>query len=69
VPECELNGHTHASQPLTAELLESAALALIVTAHESIDYAMVVAHAPRVFDTKNATGIRGLAANPKVRRL
>jgi len=69
VPECELNGHAHASQPLTAELLDGVALALIVTAHESIDYELVVEHAPRVFDTKNVTGVRGLAGNPKVRRL
>ncbi len=43
------------SVPLTAETLDHVDAALIVTDHSTIDYAMVVRHAPLVVDTRNAT--------------
>lgn len=39
---------------LTVELVESADLAIITTAHTNIDYSMVQKHAKVIFDTKNA---------------
>jgi UDP-N-acetyl-D-glucosamine dehydrogenase len=44
-----------ASVPLTPEVLQGVHAALIVTDHTSVDYAMVVQHAPLVVDTRNAT--------------
>ena len=43
------------SVPLTAETLGHVDAVLIVTDHSTIDYAMVVRHAPLVVDTRNAT--------------
>ncbi|NLZ73405.1 MAG: nucleotide sugar dehydrogenase [Bacteroidales bacterium] len=40
---------------LTPELLESADLVMITTAHTNIDYEFVQKHAKIIFDTKNAT--------------
>ena len=39
---------------LTAELIESADLVMITTAHTKVDYAFVQQHAKAIFDTKNA---------------
>lgn len=39
---------------LTAELIESADLVMITTAHTNVDYALVQRHAKVIFDTKNA---------------
>ncbi|MDH4185026.1 MAG: nucleotide sugar dehydrogenase [Nitrospinota bacterium] len=44
-----------ASVPLTAQTLSAADLVLIVTDHDSVDYAMVVQHSKIVVDTRNAT--------------
>lgn len=41
---------------LTAELIQSADVAVIITAHTKVDYAFVQRHAKAVYDTKNATG-------------
>ena len=43
------------SRPLTPETLASVDAALILTDHTNVDYAAVVAHAPLVLDTRNAT--------------
>jgi UDP-N-acetyl-D-glucosamine dehydrogenase len=48
-----------ASVPLTAGMVEGSDLVLIATDHSCVDYGFVVAHAKRVFDTRNAT--RGVA--------
>ncbi|OYT73330.1 MAG: UDP-N-acetyl-D-glucosamine dehydrogenase [Chloracidobacterium sp. CP2_5A] len=42
------------SVPLTAETLAQSDAAVICTAHDAIDYAFVVEHAPLVIDTRNA---------------
>jgi hypothetical protein len=42
---------------------------MILTGHSDVDYARVVELAPRIFDTKNVTGLHGIKGNPKVRRL
>ncbi|MFQ3582341.1 MAG: nucleotide sugar dehydrogenase [Chloracidobacterium sp.] len=41
------------SVPLTAEVLAQSDAVVICTAHDSIDYAFVVQHAPLVIDTRN----------------
>ena len=41
-------------EALTAELLESADIAVITTAHTTVDYDFVQQHSEAVFDTKNA---------------
>jgi UDP-N-acetyl-D-glucosamine dehydrogenase len=40
---------------LTAESLAAADLVLIVTDHSAYDWSFIVAHAPLVVDTRNAT--------------
>jgi UDP-N-acetyl-D-glucosamine dehydrogenase len=44
-----------ASTPLTPEALAAADCILITTAHDDYDYPMIVRHAQRVLDTRNAT--------------
>jgi UDP-N-acetyl-D-glucosamine dehydrogenase len=68
VHELEVEGRTYKSVDLTDDALESSDLVVILTDHSSVDTARVVARAPRVFDTRNATrGIPGSA--DKIRRL
>jgi nucleotide sugar dehydrogenase len=53
----------HSSQ-LTAENLKGADLVMVLTDHSNVDYRFVVAHAPLVLDTRNATrGIPGRETN------
>jgi UDP-N-acetyl-D-glucosamine dehydrogenase len=47
------------SRDLTPEYLASRDLVLVVTDHSAYDWAFIVAHAPLVVDTRNAT--RGVA--------
>ena len=42
------------AQELTVELIESADLIMITTAHTVIDYNFIQQHAKMIFDTKNA---------------
>jgi UDP-N-acetyl-D-glucosamine dehydrogenase len=52
-------GVAYKSVDLSDEVLETCDVAVILTAHTDVDYARVVAKAPRVFDTRNATcGVR-----------
>ncbi len=44
-----------ASNPLTQERLEKTDLVLIATDHTSVDYELIVRHAPLVVDTRNVT--------------
>ena len=67
VPEIEIGGRTHKSAELTDAALERADLVIITTAHRSVDYARVCERAPRVLDTRNATG--GLDSGASVERL
>ena len=54
VPAFRYNGETVQGEPaLTAELLESADLVVVTTAHTTVDYAFVQQHAKAIFDTKN----------------
>jgi len=55
VPEVELPGGTAKSVELTDEALSSCDLVVILTNHAAVDYDRVVALAPRVYDTRNAT--------------
>jgi len=52
---------------LTPERLAGCDLAIIVTDHTAFDYALVIKHAPVIFDTRNAT--RGLDGNGRVVKL
>jgi UDP-N-acetyl-D-glucosamine dehydrogenase len=45
-----------ASQPLTADFLAAQDCVVIVTDHDTVDYAHVVEHSRLVVDTRNATG-------------
>lgn len=54
VRQYRFKGQTHDSEPvLDEELLESADLVMITTAHTNVDYALVQRHAKAIFDTKN----------------
>lgn len=54
VPAFRYNGETvQGETALTAELLESADLVVVTTAHTIVDYAFVQQHAKAIFDTKN----------------
>jgi UDP-N-acetyl-D-glucosamine dehydrogenase len=55
VPECEIDGARYKNQDLTDEALAGSDLVIILTDHQCVDYDRVVEHAPRVFDTRNAT--------------
>ncbi len=50
------------SVALTPDRLRACAAALIVTDHDAVDYALVVANAPLVADTRNACARAGLGA-------
>ena len=68
VPELELDGRILKSVELSDEALASADLVAILTDHKCVDYARVVAHAHRVFDTRNAAaGVR--EGREKIRKL
>lgn len=55
VPEYRENGIVKKGEPeLTAELLSSADLVMITTAHSTVDYEFVQKHSKAIFDTKNA---------------
>lgn len=46
--------HKQGALELTEELIESADLVIITTAHTNVDYEFVQSHASEIFDTKNA---------------
>ncbi len=52
---------------LTPQLLESADLVMVTTAHTTVDYEMVAAHAKLVLDTKNA--MKNVTARENIRVL
>ncbi len=55
VSEYREHGIVKKSEPeLTVELLESADLVIVTTAHTNVDYNFVQKHAKAIFDTKNA---------------
>lgn len=55
IPEYQRHGIIKKGEPeLTAELLETADLVIVTTAHTNLDYGFVQKHAKVVFDTKNA---------------
>lgn len=55
------------SVPLTAERVRAADLVAILVAHSQVDYPMVLAEAPLVFDAVNAT--KGAGVRPNLERL
>ncbi|AWW25421.1 nucleotide sugar dehydrogenase [Acetobacterium carbinolicum] len=55
VPEFQEHGKVRkGEEQLTIELIESADLVIVTTAHTNIDYDMIQKHAKVIFDTKNA---------------
>jgi len=55
VAEYKKHGMVKKGEPkLTAELIESADLVIVTTAHTNVDYDFVQKHAKAIFDTKNA---------------
>jgi UDP-N-acetyl-D-glucosamine dehydrogenase len=57
VPEVHVNGLKLKSRKLTPELIEKMDCVVITTDHTSYDYNMIVKHAKRVVDTRNATKV------------
>ncbi len=55
VPQLDVDGRMMKSSNLTEELLQSSDCVLIVADHSSFDYEMIVRHAKRIVDTRNAT--------------
>ena len=55
VRECNVEGTPYKNVDLSDEVLASADIVVILTDHGAVDYERVVAHANRVFDTRNAT--------------
>jgi UDP-N-acetyl-D-glucosamine dehydrogenase len=55
VPEVTVDGKLLTSTPLDSDHL-SGSLVVLVTPHSSLDYQSLVAHAQRVFDTRDALG-------------
>ncbi len=54
VPRLEEEGRVRTSVALTPETLRAADCVVIATDHDTIDFALVSAHAPRVVDCRNA---------------
>ena len=52
-----------ASQPLTADYLESLDCAVICTDHSAYDFKFIAEHAPRVVDTRNAMSRAGASGD------
>ncbi len=67
IQEVEVAGTAHKSVALDDEELSAAHVAVICAGHRDVDYARVVRLAPRVLDTRNATG--SLGPSPKVEKL
>jgi len=55
VRELELDGVSLKSIDLTDDALSTADITVVITEHEAVDYARVVAGSNRIFDTRNAT--------------
>jgi UDP-N-acetyl-D-glucosamine dehydrogenase len=55
VAELAVGAHVLKSVELSDERLEASDLVVVLTDHDGVDYQRVVAKAPRVFDTRNAT--------------
>ena len=65
VPSVDIQGQTYRAIPLESAI-ESLDLAIITTAHSAIPWNTVVANAPCILDTRNATGTLDLT--PEERR-
>jgi UDP-N-acetyl-D-glucosamine dehydrogenase len=68
VPELDIESRVLKSVELSDERLRASDLVVIITNHGSIDWERVVARAPRVFDTRNATA-KVRAGREKIRKL
>ncbi len=56
IPKYRHKGEWYAGEEkLTADLIETADIVVITTAHTGVDYAFVQQHAKAIFDTKNVT--------------
>lgn len=67
VPALTLGAQTLTSTPLTADSLRAADCVIIITAHTTIDWALVAEQARLVIDTRNA--LKGQATTARVVRL
>jgi UDP-N-acetyl-D-glucosamine dehydrogenase len=54
IPSLSIEGRRLRSAPLTKAALKACSAAVILTAHKGLDYGMVLANAPLVFDARNA---------------
>lgn len=55
IESIETHGHKLISSPLSVDLIKQVDLVLITTDHSIVNYELIVKHAKRVFDTRNAT--------------
>ena len=68
VPEVVVEGVSYKGTDLSDDLLDGTDVVVILTDHEDVDYARVVARAGRIFDTRNSTR-RVAEGTEKVRKL
>ena len=66
VRDLEKEGLALRSVPLTRETVAASDLVVVLTAHKSVNYDMVLAHAPVILDTRNV--LKG-KDSPRIRRL
>ena len=63
-----MEGVSYKGTDLSDDLLDGTDIVVILTDHEDVDYARVVARAGRIFDTRNSTR-RVAEGTEKVRKL
>lgn len=66
IPRCRIAEREYSSAPLTPQTLTESDIVIITTDHSNVDYKLVVAHAPLIYDTRNA--LKGFSA-PHIFRL
>ena len=67
VPKLVTDGFTLRARPLSRRLLKASDAVVIVADHDAFDYKFIVAEAPLIIDTRNAT--KGIPHNRKVIKL
>ncbi len=56
VPSAEVNGKRRSSQRLSPAMLRRLDAAVLLTNHSTVDYALILRHAPVIIDTRNQYG-------------
>jgi len=69
VPTISVEHHDFASRPLTAAYLSDQDAILIVADHDTIDWSLMLPHAPIVIDTRNVLAKMLASANSEAARV